>query len=78
MNPVIVMEGKVIKDNLKEYLGNKGSISKVYSSSVHLSAFYGKIFGFEGGELPVTEKMFEQILALPMYPTLQERYILYH
>lgn len=70
MYPIRIKDGKVIRDNLKEYLAQKGIMTRVYFDPVHLSEFYRKTFGFKAGELPITEKVSEQILSLPMYPTL--------
>ncbi len=47
-------------------------MTKVYFEPIHLSQFYQKTFGYRGGELPVTEKVSESVLSLPMYPTLTE------
>lgn len=67
-----VKDGKVTRDELKEYLAEKGIMTRVYFDPVHLTQFYRKTFGYKGGELPVTEKVSEQILSLPMYPTLSK------
>ena len=72
MYPIIIKDGKVTRDNLKEYLAQKGIMTRVYFEPVHLSQFYRKTFGYRGGELLVTEKVSEQILSLPLYPTLSK------
>jgi len=69
MYTIRIREGDA-RDALKNYLAEKGVMTKVYFSPVHLTWFYRKKFGFKGGELPVTEKLAEQVLTLPMYPTL--------
>ena len=65
-----IKDGKVTRDKLKDYLAQKGIMTRVYFDPVHLSQFYRNTFGYEDGELPITEKVSEQILSLPMYPTL--------
>ena len=70
-------DGKVTRDKLKDYLAEKGIMTRVYFDPVHLSQFYRNTFGYKGGELPVTEKVSEQILSLPMYPTLSKQEIDY-
>jgi len=47
-------------------------MTKVNFSPVHLTRFYREKFGYKGGELPVTEKISDQVLTLPMYPTLEK------
>ena len=59
-----------IRDELKEYLAKHGIFSKIYFEPVHLSLFYRQKFGYKGGELPITEKISNEVLSLPMYPGL--------
>ncbi|MEL7669217.1 DegT/DnrJ/EryC1/StrS family aminotransferase [Methanobacterium sp.] len=61
------------RDDLIEYMSNKGIMTKVYFSPVHLTHFYQKKLGYKIGDLPVTEKISNQVLSLPMYPTLTKR-----
>jgi perosamine synthetase len=71
MYPVIVRE-KAERNLLMKYLSAQGIMTKVYFDPVHLTEFYRKKFGYKGGELPVTERISEHILSLPIYPTLKE------
>ena len=59
-----------VRDKLKEYLAHHGIMSRIYFDPIHLSLFYRRKFGYEGGELPVTEKISNEVLTLPMYPSL--------
>lgn len=70
MFPVRVKGGRVIRDSLRDYLAEKGVMTRVYFEPVHLTSYYRKMFGYQGGELPVTEKISGEILSLPMYPGL--------
>ena len=70
MYTVKVKDGKTLRDALKKHLANKGVMTKVYFSPVHLTSFYKEKFGFHGGELPVTEELSQQVLTLPMYASL--------
>ena len=45
-------------------------MTKVYFYPVHLTRFYRNKFGHKRGEFPVTEEMSDQVLSLPMYPTM--------
>ncbi|GAF84381.1 unnamed protein product, partial [marine sediment metagenome] len=58
------------RDELMAYLASKGIMTKVNFHPVHLTQFYREKFGHKAGELPVTEKVSNQELTLPMYPTL--------
>jgi len=70
MYTIRIRDGKEVRDALKNYLAEKGVMTKVYFPPVHLTRFYREKFGFKGGELPVTKKLAKQVLTLPMYPTL--------
>lgn len=61
------------RNDLMEYMSNKGIMTKVYFSPVHLTHFYQKTLGYKVGDFPVTEKISNQVLSLPMYPTLTKR-----
>jgi dTDP-4-amino-4,6-dideoxygalactose transaminase len=70
MYTVRVENGPKTRDALQNHLSKKGITTKVYFPPVHLSHFYRKEFGFKGGELPVTERLSEQVLTLPIYATM--------
>jgi len=67
MYTVKVNEGR---DELRKHLMEKGITTKIYFDPIHLTGFYRKAFGYQGGELPVTEELSSQVLTLPMYPGL--------
>lgn len=58
------------RDGLKDFLNKSGIGAKVYFDPIHLSLFYRRKFGCKEGDLPVTEKISQQVLTLPMYPVL--------
>ena len=76
MYTIRVKEGRRQRDALAAYLTGKGIMTKVYFSPVHLSQFYQNKLGYSG-QLPVTESLSEQVLTLPMYPTLTDEEINY-
>lgn len=57
------------RDVLARYLSDRGIMTKVYFPPVHLTYFYKKVLKYIC-ELPVTDSMSNQVLTLPMYPTL--------
>ena len=57
------------RDALIDYLSENGISSKIYFDPVHKSEFYKKGLKY-GDVLPVTEKMHEKTITLPMFPTL--------
>lgn len=66
------------RDELVGYLAQKGIMTKVYFSPVHLTHLYKNELKY-ACRLPVTEEISKQVLTLPMYPTLTKgemKYIL--
>ena len=72
MYTIRVKGGRSVRDRLKEYLNQNGIGAKVYFDPVHLSLFYRREFGYKRGDLPETEKISQEVLTLPMYPSLTE------
>lgn len=66
----IRLPDKKTRDNLQQHLTRLKIFSKVYFSPIHLTEFYMNKFNCKKGQLPVTEKISEQVLTLPMYPGL--------
>ena len=71
----IQLENKKIRDELHNYLSEKGIFSKVYFSPIHLTPFYKAKFNQKENSLPNTEKISQQVLTLPIYPnmTMEEK-----
>jgi len=65
----IRITGKNLRDNLMAFLEKRGIMSKIFFEPVHLSKFYSKNMN-KKISLPVTEKISQQVLTLPMYPSL--------
>ena len=68
---VIKLENQEIRDKLHNFLLNKKIFSKVYFNPIHLTDFYKKKFGCKENSLPVTEKISQQVLTLPLYPNME-------
>jgi perosamine synthetase len=57
------------RDELLKYLGKNGITAKVFFHPVHMTKFYREKLGYRV-KLPVTECVSEQVLTLPMYPSM--------
>jgi perosamine synthetase len=57
------------RDALMKSLGDAGIMAKVYFPPVHLSHFYKNVLKYSPS-LPMTEKLANRCLTLPMYPQL--------
>ena len=64
----IRLPNKQIRDELHDYLVKKRIFSKVYFEPIHKMDFYSKE---NSTVLPITEKISEQVLTLPMYPNME-------
>lgn len=64
------------RDELLDYLSEKGISAKIYFDPVHKSAFYRDKLGYVD-KLPVTEKVAKTTITLPMFPELTEEEINY-
>ena len=70
MYSIRVKDGIYARDALKDHLAKKGIMSKIYFEPIHFTSFYKRKMRYYKGHLPFTEKLSEEILTIPMYPTL--------
>lgn len=61
----------VDRDGVIDHLASHDIASKVYFDPVHLTQYYRDQYGYTAGHLPRTEAISEQVLSLPMHPSLQ-------
>jgi len=43
------------------------SVGNIYYPPCHLMPLYREMFGYKGGELPISEQMLKRVIALPMH-----------
>ncbi len=67
----ITLPGKSVRDKLQEHLKQKGIMSKVYFTPVHLKTYYKKNHQYKNNDLPKTEQISEKVLTLPLYPEMK-------
>ena len=63
-----------LRDKLLRYLAERGIMTKVQFSLVHQTHFYRDELKYKS-HLPLTEDISQQVLTLPMYPSLTEKEI---
>jgi perosamine synthetase len=63
------------RNSLHDYLTKKRIFSKVYFPPIHLTNFYKSKYGYVENSLPLTEKISQEVLTLPLYPnmTIEEK-----
>ena len=64
----VFIEDENMRNKLESYLTEKGIMSKVYFTPVHLKTIYRNKYGFKEGDLPKTERISKHVLSLPFYP----------
>jgi perosamine synthetase len=76
MYTIRMEQGKRARDGLASHLNEIGISSKVYFYPVHLTHFYRTTLKYRC-KLPVTEKISQQVLSLPIYPSMTKEEIDY-
>jgi perosamine synthetase len=66
----ILLNNSKTRNDLTKFLTKKGIMTKIFFEPVHLTAFYKNLGYGKSTSLPITEKTYERILTLPMYPGL--------
>jgi len=66
----IRLSNKEKRDQLHEFLLRKKIFSKVYFNPIHKTYYYKEKFADEKISLPITEKICDQVLTLPLYPNM--------
>ena len=66
----IRLPDKTTRDSLHDFLTERQIFSKVYFSPIHNTSFYQQKFGIDKKLLPITEKVSQEVLTLPLYPNM--------
>ena len=64
---VIRLKGSINRDKVMKMLNQNGIATKPYLPSIHLQPIYRKLFKYNEGSFPVSEKASKSTLALPFY-----------
>ncbi len=60
------------RDDFIEMMRELGVGTSVHFIPLHLQPYYKETFGYENGDFPVAERLFDEIVSLPIYPSLSE------
>lgn len=74
---VIRLAPQVDRNAVMDGLRKQGIPSRPYFTPIHLQPFYVERFGYQPGDLPVTERVSAASLALPFYGNLDEENVEY-
>ena len=68
----IKLPNQNIRDKLQNYLLKMKIFCKVYFKPIHEMSFYKHNTNISTGSLPITEKISNQILTIPLYPNMTQ------
>lgn len=68
---------KINRDEMVEELKKANIGVSVYFIPVHYFTYYKKRFELKSGDFPETEKVFEKVISLPLYPRMTESQVSY-
>jgi len=74
MYTIRILEGRKTRDDLMKFLKDEGITTRIYFDPVHEYSVF-KDFLDEDIELPMTKKLSEQVITLPLYPDISEENI---
>jgi dTDP-4-amino-4,6-dideoxygalactose transaminase len=68
----VTSEARLTRDELFAKLLERRIECSVHFVPLHLHPYYRDVWHYEHGQLPVAEKAFDEIISLPLYPTMTE------
>ncbi len=77
---VIMVDNKkftIDRDEFIQQLHEYNIGTSVHFIPVCMHPYYIETYGYKSGDFPQTEKMFEQIISLPLYPSMSREDVLY-
>jgi dTDP-4-amino-4,6-dideoxygalactose transaminase len=65
-----------MRDEMAEHLSKKGIETGVhYPVPIHMQPIYQQMYGFRGGEYPVSEALATSLLSLPIFPSMTDEQV---
>ena len=69
----IRFKSKEIREKVAAKLAEKNVETRIAFPPIHLQPLYKKLFSYNAGYLPITEKVADTILCLPIYPHITQK-----
>jgi len=70
----IRLKSNKLRNGLMKFLTKRGIMSKIYFDPIHKTPFYKKL-GYSKNNLPITEKVSQEVLSLPIFPKMKSQEI---
>lgn len=68
---------KINRDSVIEKLNKSGIGTSVHYIPIHMHSYYYKKYGFKANDFPVSKNLYEQVITLPLYPSLKAEEVQY-
>ena len=77
ISPILINTNKIKRDVIREKLAKNGIQTSIHYHPIHLFRIYSERFGYQEGDLPLTEWVSSKEITLPLYPGMEEEDITY-
>jgi perosamine synthetase len=67
----ILLRTRSQRNELQTFLDEQGIPTQVYYRGCHLTEYYSREWGYQAGDLPLTEEIADRIITLPLYVNLE-------
>lgn len=68
---------KITRNEFIKKLQERGIQTSVHFIPLHLQPYFQKTFGFQKGDFPVAESVYESVISLPFFPSMTEDEVVY-
>jgi len=68
---------KISRDEIINKLNQKGVGTSVHYIPIHMHSYYIKKYGYRSEDYPISKKLSESVITLPLYPRMKNRHIEY-
>ena len=77
----ITLFGKFLRftkiDEIPQLINNAGIGTSVHYKPVHMHSYYQKKYGFKSTDFPISYKLYNNAITLPLYPSLKNEQMSY-
>ena len=68
---------KISRDELINKINDHGIGTSVHYIPIHLHSYYAEKYNYKSSDFPVAKELFNSVITLPLYPSLQKKHVEY-